>query len=132
MEGKAPKSDGIIQESLRIHLIDGKRILRKGSDTEYDFEENFKHGGRKRHKIITPTNIRVSLRDEFFNDIESCSVESTNLDEVALFIFASATLNFMRDDILGLVFPPSALFFFPTLLSLTWCRRLHLLLMRIL
>ena len=85
MDGKALEFDGIIRESSRIHLIDKKQGLRDGSNSEYDSEANFRHGGRKRHETITPTNIGVGLRDDFFYEIESCSTKPTNLDEVTLF-----------------------------------------------
>jgi len=44
--------------------------LRDGSDSEYDSEANFRHGGCKRHETITLANIGVSLGYEFFDDIE--------------------------------------------------------------
>jgi len=49
-----------------------KHGLTDGSDSEHDFEANFRHRGCKRHKIVTPTDIGVRLRDDFFDDIESC------------------------------------------------------------
>jgi len=79
------ESGGIIQESPGIRPIDKKWGLRDGSDSKYDFEVNFRHGGRKRCETMTPTNIRMSLGDNFFYDIESCSTEPANLDEVTLF-----------------------------------------------
>jgi len=70
-------------ESLLGSII--KPSLRDGSDSEHDFGANFRHGGRKRHNTITPTNIGVSLEDDFLDNIRSCSSEPTNLDELALF-----------------------------------------------
>ena len=50
----------------------------------------------------------MSLRDDFFDDKESCSTEHANLDAVTPF---DLLLPFFRDDIQGLVFPPLPLFF---------------------
>jgi len=46
-DSKAPESDGIIRKSPDIHLIEKKRGLRDGSNSEYDFKANFKHGGHR-------------------------------------------------------------------------------------
>ena len=43
----APKSSGTTRESPNIHLIDKKQCLVDGSDSEHDFEVNFKHGGAR-------------------------------------------------------------------------------------
>jgi len=85
LDGKAAEFGGIIRESLGIHLIHEKRDLTDGSDSNYDSEANIRHGGRKRHETITLTNIGVCLRDDFFDDIDSCLTKSANLDEVTLF-----------------------------------------------
>jgi len=85
LDSKVPESGGIIRESPGIHLIEKKRGLRDRSDSEYDFEANFRHGGHKRRETITPTTFGGSLGDDFFDDIESCSTEPINLDEVTPF-----------------------------------------------
>ena len=77
-------------ESPGIRLIDKKRGLRDRSDSDYDSEANFKHEWRKRHETITPTNMGVSLGDDFFDDKESCLTEPGNLDEVPLFYLLSS------------------------------------------
>jgi len=82
MDDKVPETDGIIRESPDIHLIEKKRGR---SDSEYDSEANFRHGGCKRCETMTPTAVGGSLGDDFFDDIESCSTEPTNLDEVTPF-----------------------------------------------
>jgi len=112
LDGKAPESGGIIQESPSIRLIDKKCGLRDECDNEYDSEANFRHGWRKGHETITPTNIGVSFRDDFFDDIESCSIEPTNLDDVALF-YLFCQFPFIRDNILISQFSiPHLSFFF--------------------
>ena len=85
LDVEAPEFSGIIRESPGIRLVDKKRGLRDESDSKHDCEANFRHEGCKRHKTVTPTNIRVSLSDDFFYDMESCSTELANLDEVAPF-----------------------------------------------
>jgi len=85
LDSKVPESGGIIRESPGIHLIEKKQGLRDMSDSEYDFEANFRHGGRKRRETVTPTTFGGSLGDDFFDDIETCSTESINLDEVTPF-----------------------------------------------
>jgi len=47
---------------------------------------NFRYGRHKRYEIMTPRDIGVTLGDDFFYDMESCSIEPTNLDE-AIFLF---------------------------------------------
>ena len=112
LNGKVPESSGTIRGSPGIHLIDRKWGLRDGSHNEHDSEVNFKHGGRKRHETITPTYIRVSLEDDFFDDIESCSTEAANLDEVTLF-YLLLPISFCKRQHLGcLVFHPLPLPFF--------------------
>jgi len=64
----------------------------------HDFEANCKHGRHKRHEIVTPTNIRVSLGDDHFYDIESCSIEPAKLDEVVLLNFFPLFLLFFFVD----------------------------------
>jgi len=66
LDGKVLESGGIIRQSPGIHLIDKKWALRDEIDSEYYSEANFRHGGRKRKETITPTNIGVSLRGDFF------------------------------------------------------------------
>jgi len=85
LDSKAPESGGIIRESSDIRLIENKWGLRDRSDSEYDSEANLRHGGHKRHETMTPTTVRGSLRDDCFDDIESCSTEPTNFDEVTPF-----------------------------------------------
>ena len=73
--------------SLGIRLIKKKRglrdrSLRDRSGLECDSELNFRHGGHKRCKTITPTTVRGSLEDDFFDDIESSSIKPAYLDEV--------------------------------------------------
>jgi len=110
LNGEAPESSGIIRESSGIHLVDKKWGLRDESDSEHDSEANFRHGC-KRHETVTPTNIGVSLGDDFFHDIESYSTEPANLDEVALFDL-SLPVFFYNGQYLGYpVFHPSHLFF---------------------
>jgi len=82
---KAPKFGGIIRESPSIHFVYKKWGLRDGSDSEHDSEANFKHGGHKRHETV-PTDIGLSLEDDFFDDIETYLTELAKLDEV-FFIF---------------------------------------------
>ena len=72
LDVKASESDSIIRESPGIHLVDKKWGLSDESGSVYDSEANFWRGGYKRHKTITPTNIGVNLRNEFFDDIKSC------------------------------------------------------------
>jgi len=45
LDGKAPKSDDIIRESPGIPLVNWKWGLREESDSEHDFEANFRHEG---------------------------------------------------------------------------------------
>ena len=118
LDGKAPDFGGIIRESLSICPIYNKWGLRDGNDSEYDSVANFIHGGHKMRGTITPTNIGMSPEDDFFDDTESCSSEPANLDEVTLFYLLSP-FSFIRDDIEGLVFHPSPIFF-----VLDWCVRL--------
>jgi len=93
MDDKVPKSGGIIRESPGIRLFKKKR---DGSDSEYDSGANFRHEGCKRCETITPTTIRGSLGDDFFDDIESCSTEPANLDEVTPFDLLSALFFYKR------------------------------------
>jgi len=65
LDGKAPESGVTIQESPSIRPIHKKQALRDGSDSEYDFKANFRHGGCQRCETITLTNIRISLGDDF-------------------------------------------------------------------
>jgi len=85
LDSTAPESGGIIRESPGIRLIEKKWGLRDVSDSEYDSDANFRHGGRKRPETMTPTTFKGSLRDEFFNDIKSRSIKPANLDEVTPF-----------------------------------------------
>jgi len=78
LDSKAPEFGG-------IRLMEKKQGLRDGSGSEYDSEANFRHGGRKRRKTMTPKTVGGSLEKDFFDDIESCSTELTNLDEVTPF-----------------------------------------------
>ena len=89
--GKDPAEDSDVEgqkscddacASLGIHLTNRKWVLVKGSDSNPYFEVNFKHGGHKRRKIVIPRDARVSLGDDFFADLESCSAEPANLDDV--------------------------------------------------
>ena len=135
LDGKAPESDDIIRRSLGIRLVDKKRGLRDWSDSDNDFEANLRLGGRNKHETITPTNVGVSLGDDFFDDIHCCSTELANLNEVVLYFFLF--FFWLRDNITvaQLFIPNLFLFLFPLFfiksVSLTWCTRLHLLLMRI-
>ena len=101
-KGKAPmdefnvqalESCGTIRESPDICLVDKKWGLTDGSDIKHDSEANFKHGGCKRRKIVTPIDIGVSLVDDFFDDKESCSTELTNLDEIVFLCFIISRLS---------------------------------------
>jgi len=83
--------------------------LNDGSDSQHDSEAKFVHGGRKRHETLTPTNIRLSLRDTFLIYIESCSTEPAKLGEVVLFYFLSLVL-YGRQYLGYLVFNPLPLF----------------------
>ena len=112
LDGKAPESGGIIQESPSIRLIDKKCGLRDECDNEYDSEANFRHGWRKGHETITPTNIEVSLGDDFVYDIEGCSTKLANLNEVPLFYFDPPVSFYKRKYLDCPVFNPSPLFFF--------------------
>ena len=91
-----PKSSGIIRESPSIYLVYKKRDLRDESDSEHDSKANIRHGGCKRHKTVTHTNIRLSLEDDCSDDIKSCSTKSANLDKVVLFYFLSPILFYKR------------------------------------
>jgi len=86
-----PESSGTIRESPGLRLVNKKWGLTDGSNNEHDFEANSRYGGPKRRETVSPIDIRVSLGDDFFNDIESCSTKSVNLDEVVLF----SLLNFL-------------------------------------
>jgi len=65
LDVKLPESGSIIRESLRIRLVNNKWGLRDRSDSEHDLEANFRHRGLKRYETVTPTNIGVSLGDDF-------------------------------------------------------------------
>ena len=65
----------------------------------------------KRHKIVTPINIGVSLKNDFFYDIKSCSTELTNLDEVALFNLLLPISSYKRQYLSCPIFNHSPLFF---------------------
>ena len=58
-----------------------------GSDSEDDLEVNFRHGWHKRRETMTPKDISVSHRDDFFDDVESCSTKPSNLNEVKFPLF---------------------------------------------
>ena len=68
------------------------------SDNEHDFEANCRHGGCKRRKTLSTINSEVGLFDDFFDDIESCSIELAKLDEVLLFCFSFPRF-FLRDNV---------------------------------
>ena len=87
---KAPKSCDVVRESPAIRLTDNKGGIAEGNDSEHDLEANFRHGGHKRSEIVTLRDIGVSLGDDLFEDVESCSMEPA--DEVT-FLFLS-TFNF--------------------------------------
>ena len=53
----------------------------KGNDSEPDSKVSFRHKGRKRHETIIPRYSRVSLVDNFFNDVESYSVKLADLHD---------------------------------------------------
>ena len=65
LDGKAPEFSDIIQESPGILLMNKKRGLKGKSDSEYDPETNFTHGGRNKRETMTPTIVRGSLGDDF-------------------------------------------------------------------
>ena len=85
LDSKAPESGGIIGESPSIRLIEKKRSVGDRSESEYDSEANFRNGGRKRCEAMTPTTVGRRLGDDFFDDVESCSAEPANLNEVTPF-----------------------------------------------
>jgi len=109
LDNKAPESDGIIRESPGIHLIEKKRGLRHGSDSEYDSEANFRHGGQKRRETMTLTTVRGSLGDNFFNNVKSYSTELANLNEVSPFDLLPPFF-FIRDNSQGYITLPQPLF----------------------
>jgi len=106
---KAPKFGGIIRESPSIHFVYKKWGLRDGSDSEHDSEANFKHGGHKRHETV-PTDIGLSLEDDFFDDIETYLTELAKLDEVFFIFFPPFFLN-KRQYLSCPVFNPSLFVF---------------------
>ena len=83
-------------ESLGICPVDKEQDFRDGSDNEHDSKANFRRAGRKRHLSVTPTNIGVSLGEEFFDHTESYSIESAYLDEAVLFDFHSPVSFYKR------------------------------------
>jgi len=70
-------------ESLPTFIL--LRRNEAGVTVKYGSEANFEHKGRKTRETMTPTTVRGSLGDDFFDDIESCSIEPANLDEVTPF-----------------------------------------------
>ena len=47
--------------SPEVHLVDRKRSLVKGSDSEPEFEANFRHWGHKWCETVVPRGDRVNL-----------------------------------------------------------------------
>lgn len=82
LDVEGPESGGDADESLRVHPAARKRGLALDSDSEPESEANFRHGGRKRRETASPKAVRVVLGDDFFDDVQSCSGEPGNLEDV--------------------------------------------------
>lgn len=67
---------------LGIFLAKKEQNLEESSDNEPKFEVNFKDGGRKRRETIILRDARVSLMDNFFVDVKSCSTKQANINDV--------------------------------------------------
>jgi len=50
---------------------------------------NSRYEGRKRHEAMILRDARVNFGDEFFDDVEDCSAEPANLDDVCLLPLSS-------------------------------------------
>ena len=68
--------------SPRVHLTERKQGLAPDSNSEAESEANFRHGGRKKRKIVIPRDAKINLGDDFFDDVHSCSGEPANLEDV--------------------------------------------------
>ena len=99
------KAYGYAHRSLGVHLANRKRSLAKSSDSESESEGNFKHGGHKKRETVLPRDIRVNLEDDLFYDIQSCSGEPANLE-----------------DVFSLPLPLTAIFFSFSLISLIFAK----------
>jgi len=82
LDVEGPESGKDAHRSPRFHLAERKRGLALDSDSESEFEANFKHGGRKRRETVIPMDAIVNLGDDFFDDVHSCSGEPANLEDV--------------------------------------------------
>ena len=102
LDAEGPKSGDDAHGSLRVHLADRKQGLAPDNDSEPESEANFRHGGRKRLETVTPRDVRVNLRDDFFDDIQSCSGKPANLEDVCT-IPLPFTLIFFRSVALVLI-----------------------------
>lgn len=82
LDTEGPESSYDAYGSPRVHCADRKLDLALGSDSEPEFEANFRHGERKRLKTVTPKYARVNLGDDFFDDVQSYSGRPTNLEDI--------------------------------------------------
>lgn len=72
----------------------------ESSDSEVEYEANFKHGGRKKRGTLPTRDIRVSLGDDFFGDIQSCSGEAANLEDIGEFDLAQKAIPIVDEQLL--------------------------------
>jgi len=117
LDADAPRSYDDAYESPRIHHANKRRCLAKGSDNQHYSKANLKHRGHKRCKTVTPRDTKVSVRDDFFDDVKSCLTKLANLDKVIfLFFIISSSLNFpflsMRQYYVCFISNPSPLCLF--------------------
>ena len=82
LDAEGPESGDDAHGSPRVHLAERKRGLAPDSESEPESEANFRHGGRKRRETTTPKAAIVNLGDCFFDDVQSCSGEPGDLEDV--------------------------------------------------
>ena len=82
LDGEGSKSSDDAHGSPRVHLAERKRGLAPDSESEPESDANFRHGGRKRRETTTPKAAIVNLGDCFFDDVQSCSGEPGDLEDV--------------------------------------------------
>ena len=84
LDAEGLESDDDAHGSLRVRLIERKRGLAPDSDSEPESEANFRHGGRKKRETVIPRDARINFGDDFFYDVQSCSGEPVNLEDVCI------------------------------------------------
>ena len=89
---KVPDSYGTTREPLGVCLINKKRGRTGGNGSWHDFEANFRHVGCNTCETVSPIDNGVSLRDDFFDNRESCSTKPANLDELVFLYFIISPL----------------------------------------